>query len=494
MRWLQRSRGRRPRDSVAIVSTAALGRGRPPFLDLDRRSADALTGHPGGTGRHHGLARAGVGRVKSAGWSTTRCRVLLLFTNRPLARRPRPAATLGTIRSFAVENGIQIGIVALSARRAGEPKALSRPLPARRVEYVLTPPNLTDISTSASTCCSPSGRRSTLRAPGAKPGGRPRLSVGAPGVALQPPEFAVTGRPVQWIRCHGGGCSRWAARSGTGLGQARPAERCPSTAWSGAWTARHPNHETNRGRLALGPEQLADGRHDLARASSHRPRCPFLTSTSTSQQTSCAPCVAWSAPGVHRGALVANVVVAVLLLRMGRFASGLPCLHRSAARRSSRRRYPSTARRAVRRARNAALPGPRQAARWPYHPPYMDNQVGEVREFTRLPFRTCAGDETPVKDPAATWAACGASRRPTIATSNSAGRAWRALAPKPQSQISLGRPRTRLMHSGSRTHDFYAWRAECEYVFYQVGLRDNRRPKARSSALGGPPSRHRPRC
>ena len=91
--------------------------------------------------------------------------MLLLFINRPLAsaaldrrRRWERCAT------FAVDNGIQISIVALpGAGGQGVAEALVEATPGGRVEYVLNATNLTDISRRVRPAAGTRVRRPTLR-------------------------------------------------------------------------------------------------------------------------------------------------------------------------------------------------------------------------------------------------------------------------------------------------------------------------------------------
>ena len=72
------------------------------------------------------------GALRSLSSQQRDARVLLVFTNRPLASAATAAATLGTLRNFAVDNGIQIGIVALpGAGRPGRGRKPGRGDPGR---------------------------------------------------------------------------------------------------------------------------------------------------------------------------------------------------------------------------------------------------------------------------------------------------------------------------------------------------------------------------
>jgi hypothetical protein len=103
------------RDGVAIVSTAqSAAWDQVPFTtsadELQTSLNQVIQTEPSDAAvsleQVSGLLRALSEQPRDA-------RVLLLFTNRPLASAASVNASLGTIRSYAADNGIQVSIVAL---------------------------------------------------------------------------------------------------------------------------------------------------------------------------------------------------------------------------------------------------------------------------------------------------------------------------------------------------------------------------------------------
>lgn len=478
------------RDSVAIVSTSSpqpwdAARFSTSTDDLRTALNQVIQAEPNDS--MVSLEQVS-GALKSLGGQPRDARVLLLFTNRPLASAATAAATLGTVRTFAVENGIQISVVALSgAGGQGVAESLVEATPGGRVEYVLNATNLTDISHRIDLLLAPAlgARRFELPAPTDE--GAHVLSVGAPGVALQATQrFAVTGRPVQVDSLVIGG---GVLTSGSEIRepvwvQARPADAVSidSVEWSVDGRVTQVTNEP--WALLLDPEQLGDGRHDLsARIISQGRAGPLLTSAvyvpADFLRTVRGVVRAW---GLIAVLLVANAVVAVLLLRPG------PIPRLGFAPLGGMTEFPPSLRLNQLGGRYVApevlhFPA-RGKLRVGYHPPYMDNQVGS-REFSRLPFQDVRGDEDAVKDLSrhvgCLW------REPTT-NDCYVQLGWpgpgEALAPKPQSQVfHLGRPQDatstpfRLAH-----HDVLRLASGVEYVFYQVGLRD--KPTPESKKLG----------
>ena len=341
------------------------------------------------------------GALRSLSGQQRDARVLLLFTNRPLASAATAAATLGTIRTFAVENGIQIGIVALSgAGGQGVAESLVEATPGGRVEYVLNATNLTDISLRVGLLLAPAlgARRFELPAPTGE--GTHVLSVGAPGAALPATQkFAVTSRPVQVDSLViGGGVLKAGSEIKEPVWvQARPAEAGPidSVEWSVDGRVTQVTNEP--WALLLDPEQLGDGRHDLsARIISQGRAGPALTSAvyvpADFLRTVRGLVRGWGLIGVL---LLANALVAFVLLRMG------PGWRPGFAALGGMTEFPPSLRLNQLGGRYVApevlhFPA-RGKLRVGYHPPYMDNQVGS-REFSRLPFQDVRGDEDAVKD------------------------------------------------------------------------------------------------
>jgi len=422
------------------------------------------------------------GALRSLAAQQREARVLLLFTNRPLASAATAAASLGTIRTFAVDNGIQIGIVALAgAGGQGVAEGLVEATPGGRVEYVLNATNLPDIRQRVSLLLAPALGARQFELPAPPDAGTHVLSVGAPGVALQATQkFAAAGHPVQVDSLVIGGDTLTAGseiKTAVWV-QARPAEAVPIDSVEWSVDGRVIEVTSEPWALLLDPEQLGDGRHDLsARIVSQGRAGPALSSTvyvpADFQRTVRNVVRAWGLIGLL---LIANVVVGVLLLRMG---------PGSGPRLGGVTEFPPSLRLNQLGGRYVApevLTFPaRGKLRIGYHPPYMDNQVGS-REFARLPFQDVRGDEDAVKD-----------------LSRHVGCLWREpatndcfvqlgwpgpgepLAPKPQSQVfHLGRPQDatsvpfRLAH-----HDVLRLASGVEYVFYQVGLRDKATPESK---------------
>ena len=422
------------------------------------------------------------GALRSLSGQQRDARVLLIFTNRPLASAATAAATLGTIRNFAVDNGIQIGIVALSgAGGQGVAEGLVEATPGGRVEYVLNATNLADISQRVSLLLAPAFGARRFEFPAPPDEGTHVLSVGAPGVALQATQkFAVAGRPVQVDSLVIGG---GALKPGSEIKepvwvQARPAGSVPidSVEWSVDGRVTQVTNEP--WALLLDPEQLGDGPHDLsARIVSQGRAGPLLTSSvyvpAEFLRSVRSAVRAW---GLIAVLLVANAGVGFLLLRGGPGSrAGL----------GGRVEFPPSLRLNQLGGRYVAPEvinfSARGKLRVGYHPPYMDNQVGS-REFSKLPFQDVRGDEDAVKD-----------------LSRHVGCIWKdprtndcyvqlgwpgpgePLEPKPQSQVfHLGRPQDatsspfRLAH-----HDVLRLASGVEFVFYQVGLRDKATPESK---------------
>ena len=124
-------------------------------------------------------------------------RVLLLFANRPLAGAGSTDASLGTLRGYAIDNAIQVSIVALpGAGGQAAAEALADATPGGGVEYVLNATNREDISRRVSLLLAPAfgAQRFEMPAPGE---GSHTLSVGARGARLEATTaFQTVARPV----------------------------------------------------------------------------------------------------------------------------------------------------------------------------------------------------------------------------------------------------------------------------------------------------------
>jgi len=470
------------RDAVAIVSTA----NRTPWDAASfSTSADELTAalseiiQADPSDSMVSLEQVS-GALKSLSGQPRAGRVLLLLTNRPLASAATAAATLGSLRAFAVENGVQIAVVALSgAGGQGVAESLVEATPGGGVEYVLNATNLADISHRIGLLLAPALGARHFEVPAPADEGTHVLSVGAPGGAFQVTQrFAVTGRPIQVDSLVIGGRSvkAFSELKEPLWVQVRPASAGPIDNVEWNVDGRVTQVASEPWAVWLDPEQLGDGRHELtARIISQGRAGPSLTSTlyvpADFVRTARGAVRAW---GLIAALLLANTVVVVLLVRM----RARPWL-------GGMTEFPPALRLNQLGGRYVApevLHFPtRGKLRIGYHPPYMDNHVGS-REFSRLPFQDIRGDEDTVAD-----------------LSRHVGCLWRepktndcyvqlgwpgpgeAVVPKPQSQVfHLGRPQDatsrpfRLAH-----HDVLRLATGVEFVFYQVGLRDKPTPEGK---------------
>src|SRR5207237_3789268 len=121
------------RDTVAIVSTAQTTSWEQATFttsaDSLKKSLDAVILDPPNDAAASLEQVSGVLRALNA--QPRDSRVLLLFVNRPLANAASVNASLGSVRSFAVENGIQVSIVALpGAGGQGPAEAFAEATPA----------------------------------------------------------------------------------------------------------------------------------------------------------------------------------------------------------------------------------------------------------------------------------------------------------------------------------------------------------------------------
>ena len=408
-------------------------------------------------------------------------RVLLLITNHPLASAATAAASLGTTRTQAVDNGVQIGVIALSgAGGQGVAEALAEPTPNGRVEYALNATNRADLSRRVSSLLAPAfgARRFDI---GAQTEGSHTLTISQPGTNAQvsaPFSVATRAVSVDALETTDGPLSAGAEIREPIWVQARPAEAAPIDSVEWTLDGRVSNVTSAPWALLLDPEQIGDGPHDLAaRIVSQGRAGPYATATVDVPpdllRSVRAGVRSW---GLITVLLVANLVVLGLLLRL---------TLRGASATAGVTEFPPTLRLNALTARYVApevlhFPS-RGKVRVGYHPPYMDNHVGS-REFTRLPFQDVRGDEDAVKD-----------------LSRHVGCIWRdpktndcfvqlgwpgpgePISPKPQTQVfHFGRPQDattepfRLAH-----HDVVRLATGIEFVFNQVGLRDKATPESR---------------
>jgi hypothetical protein len=475
------------RDTVAIVSTA-----RPTGWDQARftNSASELQTNLNEviqtTPLDDGVSLEQVSNAMRALAAQQRdARVLLLVINRPLAGAASVNASLGALRAFAVDNGIQVSIVALpGAGGQGPAEALTEATPGGRVEYVLNATNRSDITRRISLLLAPAVGAHHFQFP-APAEGTHTLSIGAPGVSLQgTAAFQTATRAVQVDSLQ------------TSAGILKPDDPITSPTWveviptenapidSVEWTldGRVTQATSEPWALLVDPEQLADGRHELAaRIISGGREGPLLT-TSIVVQPDFLRSVrnvvrAW---GVIALLVLGEIIVVLLFVRMS------PSNRTAAAVKTTE--FPPTLRLNPLAGRYVApelieFP-PKGKLRIGYHPPFMDNQVGN-REFARLPYQDVRGDEDAVKD-LSRHAACIWRDPKTNDCYIQLG--WpgpgEAITARPQTQVfHFGRPQDassapfRLSH-----HDVVRLSTGVEFVFHQVGLRD--KPTPESKKLG----------
>jgi hypothetical protein len=422
-------------------------------------------------------------------------RVLLLFVNRPLASAATVNASLGTIRGYASDNGIQVSIIALpGAGGQGPAEALAEATPGGRVEYVLNATNRQDISRRIGLLLAPDFGSQRFEFPTPSEGSH-TLTVGVSGLALQATApFQVTGRSVEVDSLQ---TSAGPLLPGAQIGQptwveVKPAEN--ATIDSVEWTldGRVTQVTADPWALLIDPEQLADGPHEVsARIISQGHAGPFLTSsvsiTPDFLRTVRHLVRAW---GLIAVLLIAEVVVIVLFVRVAPAARGAV---------AKITEFPPTLRLNPLAGTYVApelieFPS-RGKLRIGYHPPYMDNQVGN-RDFAKLPYQDIRGDEEAVKD-LSRHAACIWRDPKTNDCFIQLG--WPGpgdpLKPKVQSQVfHFGRPQDatlrpfRLAH-----HDVVRLGSGVEFVFNQVGLRDKATPESKKlspfEVRGGAPGR-----
>src|SRR5579859_918750 len=471
------------RDSVAIASTA---QGTPweqarftTSADELRTGLNAVIQSPPDDNQATLAQIAGI--LRALAGQTADTRVLLLFVNRPLASAASVNASLGAVRTFAADNGIQVSIVALpGVGGQGPSEALAEATPGGRVEYVLNATNTDDIGRRISLLLgSVYGARHFDLAPQIE--GSHMLSIGAPGVTLQATApFSVTGRAVQVasLQTAAGPLQASTAITQPTWVQAVPADNLPIDSVEWGVDGHVTQATSDPWALLLDPEQLGEGSHDIsARIVSQGRAGPFLTNSISVPFDFARDARnflrSW---GVIALLVIAEIIIIALFIRMAPAARGAlgkandfaPLLRRNAL--------------------TGAYVAPdviefptRGKLRLGYHPPYMDNYVGS-REFAVLPYRDIRGDSDAVND-----------------LSRHAAVIWRdgktndcfiqlgwtgsgeTVKPKAQSQVfHLGRPQDatsapfRLMH-----HDVVRLGTQVEFVFSQVGLADKSTPETR---------------
>ncbi|HEY2593141.1 MAG TPA: hypothetical protein VGK33_04505 [Chloroflexota bacterium] len=474
------------RDSVAIESTiGSASWDQASFTssatDLEQRLDEVIQRQPLDD---QATLEQVSNELRTLGSQTADTRVLLLFVNHPLASAASVNASLGTIRTYAADNNIEVGIVALpGAGGEGPAEALAEATPGGRVEYVLDATNRQDISRRVSLLLAPAfgAHRFELPAPGE---GSHTLTVAAPGAPLTATTaFQTVTRPVQIaeIDTSSGALTPGEAITQPTWVEVRPADSAPIDSVEWTLDGRLTQVTTDPWALLLDPEQLADGQHSLAARIISDGRAGPIVSTTVVVAPDFLRSVrnAVRGWGLIAGLLLGELVVIVLFLRLG-----WPSRRPSAV----TREFSPTLRLNPLAGRYLApevieFPA-RGKLRIGYHPPFMDEQVGS-REFARLPHQDIRGDEDAVRD-----------------LSRHAGCIWRdsrtndcyiqlgwagsgeRIEPRPQSQVfHFGRPQDatsspfRLAH-----HDLVRLSSGVEFVFHQVGLRDKATPESKKAA------------
>jgi hypothetical protein len=408
-------------------------------------------------------------------------RVLLMFTNRPLASAASINASLGAIRGYAIDNGIQISMVALPGTGGqGPAEALTEATPGGRVEYVLNATNRQDISRRVSLLLAPDLGAHHFIFP-APAEGTHTLSVGAPGVSLQATTtFPVSRRAVQIdsLQTTAGNLKPGESIDTPTWVEAVPVENAPIDSVEWTLDGRVTQAPTQPWAFLIDPEQLSDGRHDLsARIISGGRAGPLLTTT-----IDIPPDFLRSVRGFVRSWGIVSLLLLGEIVVLFLFWRGVPGGRAPAVRTTD---FPPSLRLNPLAGRLVApevieFPA-RGKLRIGYHPPFMDNHVGR-REFSRLPHQDVRGDEEAVKD-LSRHAACIWRDPKTNDCFIQLG--WpgpgEVIRARPQTQVfHFGRPQDaasvafRLSH-----HDVVRLSAGVEFVFNQVGLRDKPTPESR---------------
>ncbi|HLZ30962.1 MAG TPA: hypothetical protein VKV73_26895 [Chloroflexota bacterium] len=416
-------------------------------------------------------------------------KVLLLYTNRPLVNGTSVNFSLGTVRTFAVESGVQINIVALpGAGGQGPAEALAEATPGGRVEYVFNATNRTDISKRVGPLLAPAfgARRFELPSPNE---GSHTLSVAAPGVLPVAATFVTAGRSVPIVSLE---TANGTLKSGGEIKeptwvQARPAENLPIDGVEWSIDGKVTQVTTEPYAILLDPEALGDGQHDLtARITSQGRAGPFFGATiyvpADILRTLRNAVRSW---GLIAALLAANVLVLYLFIRFGRLSGGgagtttefPPMLRLTRSPDSHTYLSPDT----------ITFPA-KGKLRIGYHPPYMDDTVNH-REFSKLPFQDIRGDDEAVRD-LSRYVAC-IWRDPKtndcyIQLGWPGGKADRStpgepIVPKPQSQVThFGKVQDATTKPVVLAHmDEVRLASGIVFTFSQVGLRDKATPESK---------------
>lgn len=472
------------RDTVAVSSTAQpTSWDTPGFTNSAADLQSSLNAVIATTPADDGLSLQQISdALRSLAAQQRDSRVLLLFVNHPLAGAASVNASLGTLRGFAVDNGIQISVVALpGAGGQGPAEALAEATPGGHVEYVLNAINRQDISRRISLLLAPASGAHHFQF-AAPTEGSHTLSVGAPGVSLQATTtFQVATRPVQIdaLQTSDGILQTDDRIDVPTWVQVIPASNGPIDSVEWTLDGRVTQATSQPWAFLIDPEELSDGRHELAARiiSEGRPG-PLLTTSIL-----VAPDILRTVRNLVRGwgliavLLLGEAVIIVLFLRMA------PSTRAAAAVRTIE--FPPTLRLNPLAGRYVApevIEFPLKGKlRIGYHPPFMDNQVGN-RDFARLPYQDVRGDDDAVKD-LSRHAACIWRDPRTNDCYIQLG--WpgpgESIKVRPQTQVfHFGRPQDatlapfRLSH-----HDVVRLSTGIEFVFNQVGLRDKPTPESR---------------
>jgi hypothetical protein len=476
------------RDSVAIDSTTSgAGWDRARFTTSATELQQSLNGVIQGTPSDDQATLEQISNLlRSLGSQSADTRVLLLFVNRPLASAASSNVSLGTLRTYALDNGIQLSIVALPGTGGqGPAEALAEATPGGRVEYVLNATNRQDVGRRVGSLLAPAfgAHRFEIAAPAE---GSHTLSVRAPGAPLQATAaFQIVARPVPIaaIESSGGAVTPGAVINQPTWVEVRPAESAPIDSVEWTLDGRVTQATSDPWALLLDPEQLADGRHDLAARIISNGRAGPIQATSVYVPADFFRNVrnAVRGWGVIALLLLGELAVIFLFLRLGASTRGPTVVTKE---------FPPTLRLNPLAGRYVApdvIEFPtsgRLKLRIGYHPPFMDNHVGS-REFGKLPYQDIRGDDDAVRD-LSRHAACIWRDPKTNDCYIQLG--WpgpgEPVEPRPQSQVfHFGRPQDatsapfRLAH-----HDVVRLSTGVEFVFNQVGLRDKATPESKKAS------------
>jgi hypothetical protein len=473
------------RDTVAIVSTSDR---RPWDQASFTTSADDLRGNLEAfvqNAPQDDLVSldqvAALQRALAA--QTQELEVLVLITNRPAASAATAATNLAALRSAAVDEHLQISVLALpGAGGQGLAEALAEATPGGGVEYVLNATNQADLTQRVATLLAPAlaARRFEFPAPSEGPH---TLSVTGPGLPsrVQAP-LTVTARAVSITAIQAGGAPF------------RPGGQIDSPTWLSAQTADDTPLEgvewSMDGRLSqvtqapfallVDPDQLGEGAHEVTARAVVKGRGGPLVSTTFYIPFDFARLVrrALRDWGLIAAIVLINGLIALFIVRA--LASRRGGDARTGA---GRNEFPPVLRLKPKPGSSIApevieFPA-RGKLRIGYHPPYMDNHVG-TPAFQSLAYQDIRGDEELVKD-LSRHAACIWRDPETNDCYIQLG--WPApgepVRPKAQAQVlHFGKPQDATNQAFRLSHqDVIRLASSVEYVFNQLGLRDKPTPE-----------------